>query len=241
MGAVPVVAGLTGAGLPLGSGVAFLTASSLANPQVLAIAFGTVGPALTAAQWASAVGIGVTAGLLGALANRRGIGILNASVAIDHPARQHQHEPTCPRSRHRGRTPLLTLFLDQLQHVLLYLIVGVVLASALSVWLPGGLMQRLLGQQGLFEVAAGAAASAPLYICGGGVLPTLAAFMDKGLAPGVVLAFIIAGPATRIQALAAVGAFIHRRALLIYLLVIWAWAIGAGLAFNAAAQWWTAG
>jgi len=84
-------------------------------------------------------------------------------------------------------------------------------------------------------VAAGALLAVPLYVCGGGALPTLSELMAKGLAPGVVLAFIVAGPATRIQALAALAAVVSKKALAAYVLLVWAWAFAAGMLFNAIA------
>ena len=57
----------------------------------------------------------------------------------------------------------------------------------------------------------------------------LAALMEKGLSAGVVLAFIIVGPATRLQAIAAVGAFMSKKALIAYLVLILLWVLAAGM------------
>lgn len=231
MGAVPVVAGMVGGGFPVGAGAAFLAASSLVNPQMFFIAWGTIGPRLALAQWGCAVGMGCVAGLAAQGAVRQGWTVVNPG-ALDNPDAKGHH----PKHHHKHARRLKTLrvhFLDQLQHVLLYLVFGVVAGAAVSVWAPDSLFLGAIERYGALEVAAGAAASVPMYACGGGVLPVLAQLMAKGLSPGVVLAFVIAGPATRLQALAAVGAFVNKPALVAYALLVWTWAVLAGLAANA--------
>jgi uncharacterized membrane protein YraQ (UPF0718 family) len=232
IGTVPVVIGLVGCGLPGTAGIAFLTASSLVNPQLLVIAFVTIGPALTIAQWLSGIGIGCTAGFVATLCRRRGVAVLNRRLEVPAGHKESRHRGCAGSAQPAVEPSTLSLFLDQLEHILIFVVVGVVAASVVNVWLPGPLMMRFFGRLGLFDVAAGALLSVPLYVCGGGVLPFLAALMGKGLSPGVVLAFIIAGPATRLQALAAVGAFISKRALVAYLLLIWTWAFVAGTIFK---------
>jgi len=225
IGTVPVVVALLGCGMPLGAGLAFLTASSLINPQMFVLAFGAIGGGLALAQWVSAVCLGSTVGVVAMLCEKRGVAVVNARTEA--PGEHHAH--------HHPTKPVRTLFLDQLEHVLLYVVVGVLLASAINVWLPGPLVARLLGPSRPYAVAAGALLSVPLYVCGGGALPTLSSLMAKGLAPGVVLAFIVAGPATRIQALAALAAVVNKRAMVAYVFLVWLWAFAAGLLFNAIA------
>ena len=113
--------------------------------------------------------------------------------------------------------------------MLLYVVAGVVAASVVNVYMPEPLILKLFGRANILDIAAGAALSVPMYICGGGVLPMLAALMNKGLSAGVVLAFIIVGPATRLQAIAAVGALMSKKALIAYLVLILSWALIAGV------------
>lgn len=219
MGTVPVVIGLVGCGFPAAAGISFLASSSLVNPQLLFIAFSTIGPGLTIAQWLSGLGIGITAGFLTLFFEKRGFVVINKNIKLP----GNKNGKTC----HKKRSGFMTHFLDQLEHVLLYVVAGVVAASVVNVYMPEPLVLKLFGKANFFNIAAGAALSIPMYACGGGVLPMLAALMNKGLSPGVVLAFIIVGPATRLQAIAAVGAFMNKKALAAYLALILIWALAA--------------
>lgn len=44
----------------------------------------------------------------------------------------------------------------------------------------------------------------PVYVCGGGTIPLLLAWLDAGMSPGSAVAFMITGPATKITNLSAV-------------------------------------
>ena len=129
----------------------------------------------------------------------------------------------------------MSSFADQLGHVLLYVVVGVLAAATVNVYVPGGVLTRVFYDSELLGVATGAVASTPFYVCGGGVLPLLGELLDKGLPPGIVLAFIVAGPATRLQALAAVAVLLRKRAVAAYVLYIWLCAFAAGVLANYAA------
>ncbi|UCH93256.1 MAG: permease, partial [Candidatus Aminicenantes bacterium] len=162
MGTVPVVIGMVGCGFPTAAGLAFLAASSIVNPQMLFIAFSTIGPALTAAQWFSGIGIGCAVGFLAMLFEKRNIAIVNKKIEI--PAK---HNNNCHHQRkHKG---FFSNFLDQLEHVLFFVIGGALAASVINVWLPEPFLFKLFSRADSFEVAAGAALSIPMYVCGGGV------------------------------------------------------------------------
>lgn len=224
MGTVPVVIGMVGCGFPAAAGISFMASSSLVNPQLLFIAFSTIGPVLTAAQWLSGIGIGCASGFLALFFEKRGFFVINKSIEVP--------DVTHGKTGQKKRTGFVSHFLDQLEHVLIYVVAGVVAASAVNVYMPELLVMKLLGRANIFDAAAGAALSVPMYVCGGGVLPMLAALMNKGLSAGVVLAFIIAGPATRLQAIAAIGAFMSKKALVGYLVLILVWATAAGMAIG---------
>lgn len=225
IGSVPVVIGLVKSGLPVGAGIAFLATSSLVNPQIMLIAFATVGMPLAVAQWACAVCIGCVTGFTTGLCEKKGIRAVHEKLTSP----KHEHG-----GKHKEETRVLVLFLDQLEHIIVYVILGVLAASTIKVLAPGPALIGLFGQDNPFGVLTGTLLSVPLYVCGGGVLPTLGELIDQGISPGVVLAFIVAGPATRIQALAAISAFLNKRAMIAYVILIWLSAFLAGILFNIA-------
>lgn len=221
MGTVPLLAGLVGCGVPAGAMIAFLASSSMVSPQLLVLTVGTVGLPLALARWAAAVAVGISAGWLTMVAQGRGWGVCTPRVQLvqsgkhpDHPKGFWQH------------------FLDHLEFVAIHLIIGVMLAAVLNVFVPARYLARWLGPDNSFGVILSALLAIPFYVCGGGILPTMQVLLEKGVPSGVILAFFISGPATRIQALAALSAVLSRRALAGYIALVLGWAVVLGVVLN---------
>jgi uncharacterized membrane protein YraQ (UPF0718 family) len=221
MGTVPLLAGLAGRGFPAGAVIAFLAASSMVNPQLLVLTVGTVGVPLALARWAGAVGVGVSAGWLATMAERKGWRV--------RAGRFGSTEEGTHRKQPRG---FWHYFLDHLEFVALHLLFGVILAAMVNVFVPARHLVRWLGPESRFAVVMSALVASPFYVCGGGILPPMQVLMEKGRPAGVVLAFFISGPATRIQALAALSAVLSRRALIVYVVLVLTWAVFLGVLLN---------
>jgi len=72
----------------------------------------------------------------------------------------------------------------------------------------------------------------PLYVCASASTPIAAALMAKGMSPGVALVFLLAGPATNITSVLAVGKFLGKRSAVIYLTCVSVFTIIMGLLLN---------
>jgi uncharacterized membrane protein YraQ (UPF0718 family) len=213
LGSVPVVAGLTGMGLPLSAGLAFLAASSVITPQMLLIAVGTVGLKLTVFQLAGGLLLGMATGWAAELLKRK------------QPVLMRQEQPEASESGGWSCKPFLTGFVNQLEFVLFYLLLGVVASQAIGIFLPAEWMNLPGGGRSLAAVAAGALLAGPLYVCGGAVLPVLGGLRDNGLSDGVILAFLICGPATRLRSFAALSKFLKPGGLALYILFIFVFSV----------------
>jgi len=136
---------------------------------------------------------------------------------------------------HAGKStrPLIIIFLEQLEYVLFFLLVGVVVSQALSVFLPLESWAESLDRHSFLAVAVGALLSVPAYVCGGAALPVLGSLHDSGLDEGIIIAFLICGPATRVQSIAAVAKLFNRRGLVLYVAFILIFSIlyGFGVGF----------
>ncbi len=226
IGTVPVIAGLMERGLPVSTAAAFLGGSSMSNPQLFLLTAGTLGLPLAICQWAASAGTGITLGFLARRMPGRFPAPAHAvSKSLDDTPRPERH--CAAGSRRFSRE-----FLRQLDRVGVYLAVGVVLAALIQVLIPSAAVGRWLGSSPSVAVVVAALISAPFYVCGGGALPAMAVLMGKGVPAGAVVAFFVAGPATRIQALAALASVVRIRIVVLYVAVVLAWAIGTGLMVN---------
>lgn len=122
-------------------------------------------------------------------------------------------------------------FVELLQDIGKWLIIGFLAAALLSVLLPNDFFSRFTGY-GFLEILVVLAASVPLYICATGSIPIAAVLLMKGVSPGAALVFLMAGPATNVATITVLGKTMGKKSLAIYLATITGGAILFGLLTN---------
>lgn len=119
-------------------------------------------------------------------------------------------------------------FVDFLQDISQWLIIGLLLAALMAVVIPDGFFTQYLDSPVLSMLIV-LAASVPLYVCATGSVPIAAVLLMKGLSPGAALVFLMAGPATNAATMTVIGNAMGRKALLSYLASIVGGAVLFGL------------
>lgn len=119
-------------------------------------------------------------------------------------------------------------FVDMLQDVGKWLLIGLFIAGAITILVPDDIFASFASNK-LLNMLIILALSIPMYLCATGSIPIAAALMLKGLTPGAALVLLMAGPATNAAALMVVGKVLGRKTLLIYLFSIIVGAITFGL------------
>ncbi|HNQ96517.1 MAG TPA: permease, partial [Treponemataceae bacterium] len=214
LGSLPIVTAFLARGLHQGAALAFLASSSIVTPQIALMTAGFLGPRIACMQVAGGFFAGLSAGVLLSLAERTGIQIFRPQDTI------HLEEKQLTTRNFIGHVAA------QLEYSLFWLVVGVIVSQAAVVISDMSGMSSALSNAassskqgsspgGLFAFF-GALLSAPLYSCGGAVLPILAALRAYGIHESFFLAFLICGPATRLRSAAAVGKILTPRALAYY-------------------------
>jgi len=118
-------------------------------------------------------------------------------------------------------------FVELLQDITKWLIIGMLAAALLSVLIPPDFFTRSISNEYLSMLMM-LVASVPLYICATGSIPIAAVLIMKGLSPGAALVLLMAGPATNIATMAVIGNAMGKKSLWIYLTSI----IGGALLFG---------
>jgi uncharacterized protein len=118
-------------------------------------------------------------------------------------------------------------FVESLQDIAKWLIVGLLIAAMIAVVLPPDFFQNYIHNDflGMLIVLA---VAVPLYICATGSIPIAAVLLMKGISPGAALVFLMAGPATNAATITVLGKVMGRKALIGYLVSI----IGSALFFG---------
>lgn len=118
-------------------------------------------------------------------------------------------------------------FVDMIGDIGKNLVIGLLVAGAISVLLPDDFFSMFADRPFLNMVLV-LAVSIPMYLCATGSVPIAAALMLKGLSPGAALVLLMAGPATNMASIMVIGKVLGRRTLVIYLASIIVGAIGFG-------------
>jgi uncharacterized protein len=110
-------------------------------------------------------------------------------------------------------------FVDFLQDISKWLIIGLLLAALIAVILPDDFFTEYVTNDfaGMLIILL---ASIPLYVCATASVPIAAVLLMKGLSPGAILVFLMAGPATNAASITVLGKTLGRKTTMIYLITI---------------------
>ncbi len=118
-----------------------------------------------------------------------GIAVIAALVAIDVFA-PHLFRASLPNRLQDG----LTLSLSVLFEALPFVILGVLLSIVVQVWLPDGVIERILPRRGWARRAVLSLLGMLIPVCECGNVPFARGLMMRGLGPAEALTFLIAAP-----------------------------------------------
>ncbi len=119
-------------------------------------------------------------------------------------------------------------FFEMMQNIGKWLVIGLVIATLITVLVPDDFFQTY-AQHSWLNMFVVVAISVPMYVCATGSIPIAAALMLKGLSPGCALVLLMAGPAANVASFFVVNQAFGKRATLTYIASIVIGAMGFGL------------
>ncbi len=238
-GVIPIIAALLASGVPLAPVMAFWLASPLMDPSMFAITTGVLGLPFAFAKTVAAIAIGLLGGF-GVLALQR-TGALAGS-----PLQDGVGNGGCAGSKIRNPKDVVwrywqeparretfwagargnALFLGK------WLVLAFALESVMVAYVPGDLIAGVAGDGGFLSILGATLVGIPTYLNGNAALPLVAGLMDKGMAPGAALAFLVGGGVTSIPAALAVWGVARRQVFAAYLAFAILGALLSGIAFQ---------
>lgn len=99
-----------------------------------------------------------------------------------------------------------------------YFLAGILLSALFERFVPKDIFTSLFFGNKKLGVVIAASLGVPVYVCGGGTIPLLKAWLDMGMSPGAAVAFMISGAATKITNLSAVKIILGIRNFVLYIL-----------------------
>jgi uncharacterized membrane protein YraQ (UPF0718 family) len=108
------------------------------------------------------------------------------------------------------------------------MLIGLVVAAVLSAIIPEDFFAGNIGK-GLFSMLIMLFLGIPVYVCATASVPIAAVLLAKGLSPGAVLVFLMAGPATNAVSFMTVAKSLGYKSAIIYLATVAVCAVSFGL------------
>ncbi|MDR3586755.1 MAG: permease [Desulfosporosinus sp.] len=184
--AVPVFIGFVESGVPLGVTFSFLISSPMVNEVALIMLWGMFGWQIAAIYIAT----GLTVALVG--------GLVIGKLKLEHLVEEYVYNIKM------GEIELASLtwkerieyaweyVVDILKKVWLYVIIGIAIGGAMHGYAPADFLVKYAGKDNLLAVPLAVIIGVPLYSNAAGIIPIVHVLMEKGMALGTVLAFMMA-------------------------------------------------
>lgn len=122
-------------------------------------------------------------------------------------------------------------YVEMMQDIGKYLIIGLVVAGAITVLVPDSFF-ALFADNSLLSMLLVLLFALPMYLCATGSIPIAVALMLKGLSPGAALVLLMAGPAVNFASMLVVGKVLGKKTLAVYLLSVILGSMLCGLAID---------
>lgn len=228
-GIIPTAMSLRREGASKGATVSFLIATPQTGVDSIFATYSLMGLPFALVRPIAAL---LTALFGGALAN---IGEKNHKTIANNNAVETNSLAACNSIEQKKDTTFLRKcvaalkygYVEMMQDIGKYLIIGLVVAEAITVLVPDSFF-ALFADNSLLSMLLVLLFALPMYLCATGSIPIAVALMLKGLSPGAALVLLMAGPAVNFASMLVVG----KKTLAIYLLSVILGSMLCGLAID---------
>lgn len=217
-GTIPVIVSLGRKGVPQYILVTFMVSSILLNPSLFILSF-ALGTPIALVRLAVCITAGLAAGML-VKAFFKGKGIFNFNGFEE-------------KGKSNGKPPTFRMFLRDLNKAITitapYFLAGIALTALFDRYFPREWIVALFGSNKGLGVLLAASLGVPVYLCGGGTVPLIGAWLRAGMSPGSAVAFMVSGPATKLTNLGGVKIILGAKNFVLYIVFNIMFAIISGL------------
>lgn len=228
---MPMAEGLRRKGADLGTVTSFLLASPLVSPQTLVLTWAVLGWKFTIARALAAFCGAMMIGAIFLWLERKKPGFLD--IPSFEPVKKCASGCCGSKAEEdEGPKKFWPVFIDILKDLAKYFVLGMAIASLLTVLIPPDVIPRYIGSSGPLAYIAAVLMGVPLYVCEGEEIPLTLSLLKLGLGPGPAFAFLLGSVGTCIPTMVMSQKLIGRRGLLVYAAWWLLFAFGAGLLFS---------
>lgn len=225
-GTIPLGVGLFRSGASIGNMLAFMTATPVLSPVLIALALSMLGIKLTMTLVLSAV---IGALLIGFTGNRILKRNDKQNKSADCRKEFISEQKTAQASGNKLSQTLRWSFFELGADVSVDIVIGLSIATLLLTFLPMEWISTWLGQQDVFTLLYVILLGIPVYACSIPSVPVVQGLLLLGATPGAAIAYMIAGPATNLGELNAIRKSMGLKSAVFYGLSLIVLALLAGL------------
>lgn len=236
-GVLPTAVSLRRSGASRASASSFLIATPQTGVDSIAATYSLLGPAFAVVRPVAALTTAVAGGIMVGRHERK----LQPEAVTSACAVPDSSAPEPSLSFYgRLKSALHYGFYQMVQSIGKWLVLGLIIAAAITVFVPEGFFTSL-AEYPIVAMLAVVAVSVPMYVCATGSIPIALSLMLKGLSPGTAVVLLMAGPAANFASVTVISRTMGKGSAAIYLLSIIAGAIGFGLLIDylLPARWFT--
>ena len=123
-------------------------------------------------------------------------------------------------------------FLTLPKDIVVPLFQGLLIAACIGYFIPPDFIASFLSSNSFLEYFVMLIVSLPLYVCATASIPIALVLFMKGVSPGAVFVFLMAGPATNASSIAVIGNIMGKKILYLYISLIASTAVFFGIIFD---------
>jgi hypothetical protein len=196
--------------------MAFIISSPLMNPTVFFLTATQLGLEMAIARTVTAFLIAVVGGLLTAWVFKN---LFQGAPAPNQPS------PQSPKS-------LRAEIASSTKYMAKYFSITLLLSAAVKALVPPATITSMLGGNAKVSTLVAIGMGVPFYTCGGSAIPFMQTLMEMGMSKGAMLAFFLAGPATKLETLYAYKRMLGTRVLIFFLSLTLVFSYVAGVLYS---------
>lgn len=220
--AVPLFLGFVQAGVPLGTTFSFLVASPMINEVAVVLLFGLFG-------WKIAL-LYIISGLIIAILSGIVIGQLKVENLVEGFVYENKFNGQFQLSEMTWKERLKyaqDYTKDIIKKVWPYIVIGVGVGAWIHGYVPADFLAQYAGADKWYAVPVAVLIGIPLYSNAAGIIPLVSALVEKGVALGTTLAFMMA-----VTALSLPEFMILKKVMKVKLIIIFVSIVGTGIIFT---------
>jgi uncharacterized membrane protein YraQ (UPF0718 family) len=224
---MPMAEGLKEKRARLGTIASFIMVSPLLSPQTAILTYALLGWKFTLARIIFSLTGAVILGIIFNYFEKLKVkGFVSPDASLD-----TECEP-CPPVCKVEKIGFGKSFVDIVKDLGKYFILGMFIASLLTVLIPEDTIPKYIGSSGAFAYLVAVLVGIPIYICEGEEIPITLALLKLGLGKGPAFTFLLGAVGTCIPTMLMAQKVIGKRPVLIYIIYWFLFAISSGLIFS---------